>query len=202
MKFSLGIRFGLIHCFALVALAAVWSAVYKLKSDSRRIRTELESYQEFAPVLLIDNVENLNVLAEQQEWQNEIAWQVYVPRNSSVVLRATKTRQEAAGSSENEVKEIHLQPGRNRIVFRHSFPMLMKSGATFFEDVLLTINEDEIVLSHREFEAPVRERIPQRNLNRQVFERAPTEELTLMEPLREQDLQWKIWLAPAAVRHR
>lgn len=199
MKFSLGIRFGIIHCFALIALAAVWSAVYKLKLDARRIRTELESYQDYAPVLLFDNANNLHVLAEQQEWHNEIAWQVYVPRNSSIVLRVTNTSQEAEGSNENEIKEFQLQPGRNRIVLCNSFPMLRQLGATHFEDLLLTINEDQSVLSHREIDSPVQGWFP-REKNRKVFEQAPTEELVLLEPLR--DLHWKVWLAPAAVGHR
>lgn len=199
MRNGLGkLRISLVQCFGLVTLFAIWPAVYKLKVESRRMRTELESYSAFYPVLIIDDFTKLNVLEEAEDWNHEIAWQIYVPTSNAYLLRVAREKRVPL-SLEGQRFHVKLPPGRHRIVFRHFVPMRFKAGGEVPEHVYLVVDDEEFVLSRRAVTSSTvsRKRIPRKNLNGQFYEQSPLEPLMLLAPMRDSDLPWSLTLEPA-----
>ncbi|HBE69745.1 MAG TPA: hypothetical protein DDW52_16490 [Planctomycetaceae bacterium] len=190
------IRFNLTHCFALIALAAIWTAVYKFNSEATRMAYELESFREFAPVLLVDKKDKLNVLTEVEDWTSERAWQVYVPEHSSVVVRAINTETSVTS-------DFPLFDGRSRIVLRTVYPD-RRNGPQMEEEVLLYVNRVRHILSSRKVAFKDRYKVP--TVLPQItnpYVQSPAREFILHDPSTEGDVlrfPWKLSLTPSALQ--
>ncbi|HBE67594.1 MAG TPA: hypothetical protein DDW52_05530 [Planctomycetaceae bacterium] len=182
------ISFSLVHCFGLITLAAVWTAVYKLDSEAERMYYALKNFRDFAPVLLIENRDRLNVLAERMEWSNERAWQVYAPANQRIVLHAENLESSAT-------KEIALPAGRTRIMLRTA--MYTKSNQTE-QDAVLYIDDVRHLLSHQVVKYGNPWRVPRGQRRAELTVQPPNEELLLIEPRDERvevrEVPWRISL--------
>lgn len=194
MNIRQSFRFGLAHCLALIALVAVWAAVYKLRSDSDRMRSELESYQEFFPVLLVDDLAKLTVLEEPQEWNHKIAWQVYIPQSHPYSLVAKQISLDSEPLDSPELR-VPLAPGRHRVLLNHAIPMMLQTGVVAYEDVYLSVDEEKMTLSHHEYPVAGRSfQLPRKNSNGQRYEEAPDTTLQILAG--GVDFPWSLSLVP------
>ena len=190
------IQLSSLHLVGLVTIAALWSAYYRYKGETERMQAELISFQDFNPVLIIQDVNELAVLEEPSLWQHEKTWQVYVPESGRYELFATEAQEPA------ETTQLPLSGGRHRITFRNAYPSRQQNGQTVFHRLLFIVDGEETVF----WENPIEQlggqndgrfMLVTRNITLgDTITHSSSKPLILFEPTQERELQWRLEIRP------
>jgi hypothetical protein len=102
----------------LTAAVAVWVAYFRLRQQIPRLEQEIDSLEQMARELIVEDEEQIAVVMLPQMWYDESRWDIYLPEGKYVMRLATRRIGEKGLAP--AVRQTPIRGGRHRVELMRS----------------------------------------------------------------------------------
>ena len=120
----------------LTAVVAVWVAYFHLRQQIGRLEQEVDSMQQMARELIIEDREQIAVVMLPQMWMDQSRWDIYLPEGKYVIRLAT--RQIDQKGLAPPVEQTPIPAGQHRIE-------LMRSDEGAGRQLTVTVDDRPVI---------------------------------------------------------